>query len=88
MDEQNVKPNNAKKSSKLRSISNVYEWIGAISIFLGLLLLFVSVLAAANGDKVTSEPYVGGVILLEGLFCLFAAYVGEAIDDIRNNTTK
>jgi len=88
MDEQNVKVNDAKESSTLRSITNVYKWIGAISIFIGLFLLFISVFPASHGEKVTSEPLIGGVALFEGLFSLFAAYVGEAIDDIRNNTKK
>ena len=72
-------------STGLSKVSKVYRWIGVIFIILGLFLLFGSIVAAINNERITSEPFLGAYFLSGGLFTLFAGYVGEAIDDIRNN---
>ena len=72
-------------STGLSKVSKVYRWIGVIFIILGLFLLFGSIVAAINNERITSEPFFGAYFLSGGLFTLFAGYVGEAIDDIRNN---
>ena len=72
-------------STELSKVSKVYRWIGVIFIILGLFLLFGSIVAAINNERITSEPFFGAYFLSGGLFTLFAGYVGEAIDDIRNN---
>ena len=74
-------------STGLSKVSKVYRWIGVIFIILGLFLLFGSIVAAINNERITSEPLFGAYFLSGGLFTLFAGYVGEAIDDIRNNKT-
>ena len=75
-------------STGLSKVSKVYRWIGVIFIILGLFLLFGSIVAAINNERITSEPFFGAYFLSGGLFTLFAGYVGEAIDDIRNNKTN
>ena len=75
-------------STGLSKVSKVYRWIGVIFIILGLFLLFGSIVAAINNERITSEPFFGAYFLSGGLFTLFAGYVGEAIDDIRNNMKK
>lgn len=75
-------------STGLGKVSKVYRWIGVIFIILGLFLLFGSIVAAINNERITSEPFFGAYFLSGGLFTLFAGYVGEAIDDIRNNTNN
>ena len=72
----------------LSKISKVYKWIGAIFIALGLFLLIGSIIAIVNNSRVSSEPIFGAYFLSGGLFTLFAGYIGQAIDDIRNNTKK
>ena len=72
----------------LRRISNIYIWLGSISIVLGLFLLIGSIIAAINNEKITSEPFFGAYFLSGGMFSLLAGYIGDAIDDIRNNTKK
>ena len=72
----------------LSKVSKVYRWIGTIFIALGLFLLVGSIAATAHGDRVSSEPFFGAYFLLGGLFSLFAGYVGQAIDDIRNSLKK
>ncbi len=72
-------------STGLSKVSKVYRWIGVIFIILGLFLLFGSIVAAINNERITSEPFFGAYFLSGGLFTLFAGYVGEAIDDIRNS---
>ena len=72
-------------STGLSKVSKVYRWIGVIFIILGLFLLFGSIVAAINNERISSEPFFGAYFLSGGLFTLFAGYVGEAIDDIRNN---
>lgn len=74
--------------SSLSRLSKVYKCIGTISIVLGLFLLIVSIGVAIHGDRVSSEPIVGVFLLSEGVFMLFAGCIGQAIDDIRNNTEK
>ena len=74
--------------TSLSKVSRVYKWIGTISIVLGLFLLIGSIIAAINNEKITSEPFFGAYFLSGGLFTLFAGYIGQAIDDIRNNTKK
>ena len=76
------------QGTKLTKLSNIYEWIGKILIVIGLFLLIGSVIALVNDERVTLEPVVGGYSLFSGLFLLFAAYVGKAIDEIRNNSYK
>ena len=72
----------------LSKVSKVYRWIGTIFIALGLFLLIGSIVATAHGDRVSSEPFFGAYFLSGGLFTLFAGYVGQAIDDIRNGLRK
>lgn len=72
----------------LSKVSKVYKWIGVIFIALGLFLLVGSLIAAIHEERVTSEPVYGAYFLFSGLFALFAAYVGQAIDDIRNSLNK
>ena len=72
----------------LSKVSRVYKWIGIISIVLGLFLIIGSIFAAINNERITSEPFFGAYFLSGGLFALFAGYIGEAIDDIRNNIKK
>ena len=69
----------------LSKVSKVYSWIGAIFIDLGLFLLIGSIIATANDSRVSSEPIFGAYFLSGGLFTLFAGYIGQAIDDIRNS---
>lgn len=76
------------QGTKLTKLSNIYEWIGKITIAIGLFLLIGSILASMNNERVTIEPVVGGVCLFGGLSLLFAAYVGKAVDEIRNNSYK
>lgn len=75
-------------SSNLSKVSKIYRLIGVIFIVLGLFLLVGSIIAAANGEKVSNEPFFGVYSLSGGLFMLFAGYIGQAIDDIRNNIMK
>ena len=75
-------------STGLSKVSRVYRWIGAIFIALGIFLLIGSIIAVSHGDRVTSEPIFGAYFLSGGLFTLFAGYVGQAIDDIRNSLKK
>lgn len=75
-------------STGLSKVSKVYKWIGAIFIALGLFLLIGSIAAVIHGDRVSSEPAFGAYFLSGGLFALFAGYVGQAIDDIRNSMRK
>ena len=72
----------------LLKISYIYKWVGGILIALGLFLLFGSLIAAIDDENVTNEPMFGAFFLSGGIFSLFAGYLGEAIDDIRNNTKK
>ena len=72
----------------LSKVSRVYKWIGAIFIALGLFLLIGSIAAVIHGDRISSEPIFGAYLLSGGLFTLFAGYVGQGIDDIRNSMRK
>lgn len=72
----------------LNRVSKVYRWLGVLSILLGLFLLIGSIAAAIHGDRISSEPIFGAYFLSGGLFMLFAGYVGQAIDDIRNCQKK
>ncbi len=72
----------------LSKVSSVYKRIGMIFLALGLFLLIGSIAATFSGDGVTSEPFLGAFFLSGGLFTLFAVYVGQAIDDIRNSLKK
>lgn len=72
----------------LSKVSKIYRWIGVFFIVLGLFLLIGSIAATAHGDRVTSKPIFGAYFLSGGLFTLFAGYVGQAIDDIRNSIKK
>lgn len=78
----------ANDKTGLLKISYIYKWIGGILIALGLFLLFGSLIAAIDDENVTNEPMFGAFFLSGGIFSLFAGYLGEAIDDIRNNTKK
>lgn len=82
------KSNMQRENGGLRKISTIYTWLGAIFIGLGLFLLVGSIVAAIDNKKITNEPIFGLYFLSGGLFALFAGYIGEAIDDIRNNTKK
>lgn len=82
------KTNMQSENGGLRKISTIYTWLGAISIGLGLFLLIGSIVAAIDDKRITDEPIYGLYFLSGGLFALFAGYIGEAIDDIRNNTKK
>lgn len=72
-------------ATSLSKVSKVYKWIGAIFIALGLFLLFGSIIATANDNRICSEPIFGAYFLSGGLATLFAGYIGQAIDDIRNS---
>jgi hypothetical protein len=72
----------------LSKVSRVYKWIGAIFIALGLFLLIGSIVAFFHSEKISGEPIFGAYFLYGGLFALFAGYVGQAIDDIRNSLRK
>ena len=72
----------------LSKVSRVYKWVGAIFIALGLFLLIGSIAAVIHGDRISSEPIFGAYLLSGGLFTLFAGYVGQGIDDIRNSMRK
>lgn len=69
----------------LSKISKVYKWIGGIFIALGLFLLIGSIVATIDDKRVGSEPFFGAYFLSGGLFTLFAGYIGQAIDDVRNS---
>ena len=71
--------------TSLSKVSKVYKWIGAIFIALGLFLLIGSIIATANDNRISSEPIFGAYFLSGGLVTLFAGYIGQAIDDIRNS---
>lgn len=75
-------------TTSLSKVSRVYKWIGVIFIALGLFLLIGSIAAVIRGDRVSSEPIFGAYFLSGGLFALFAGYIGQAIDDIRNSMRK
>ena len=75
-------------NSGLRRVSVVYIRLGAISVVLGLFLLIGSIIAAINGERITTEPFFGAYFLSGGMFSIIVGYIGEAIDDIRNNTNK
>ena len=72
----------------LSKASRVYKWIGVIFVALGLFLLIGSIAAVIRGDRVSSEPIFGAYFLSGGLFALFAGYIGQAVDDIRNSMRK
>ena len=75
-------------STGLSKVSKSYKWIGGFSIGLGLFLLIGSIVASIKNDRITSEPFWGAYFLFGGMFSLFAGYIGEAIDEIRNNSKK
>lgn len=75
-------------TTNLSKVSRIYRMIGVFFIVLGLFLLIGSIIAATHGERVSSEPFFGAYSLSGGLFMLFAGYIGQAIDDIRNNIMK
>ena len=48
-------------------------------------LLIGSIIATANDNRICSEPIFGAYFLSGGLATLFAGYIGQSIDDIRNS---
>lgn len=87
LDDQQKKSMQSGKSG-LRRVSVVYIRLGAISVVLGLFLLIGSIIAAINDERITTEPFFGAYLLSGGMFSIIVGYIGEAIDDIRNNTSK
>lgn len=69
----------------LRKLVRVYMWIGFVAIVLGLVIFLIGVSDPSDkGDGITG----GLAVFFGGLFTIFAGCIGEAIDDIRNNTKK
>ena len=69
-------------------VSKVYKWVGSVLIVLGLFLLIGSIVVAIHGDRISNEPILDAFFLSGGLFMLFAGYIGQAIDELRNNLQK
>lgn len=83
--------NNQQKQSEtsgktwLNKLSNVYLWIGSIALILGFTVFFIGI--SDIEDK--GEGIGWGIgVFFGGLFTIFMGCIGEAIDDIRNNTKK
>lgn len=71
--------------SWLKKLSKIYIWIGCFALAFGIFIFLNGVTDIE--DK--AEAVGGGLgVFFGGLFTLFAGYIGEAIDDIRNNTKK
>ena len=83
-DKQKMEKDSDTKSA-LRVISNVYIWIGNVALILGIIYFIIGV----SDPKHNANAIIGGIgVFFGGLFTIFAARTGEAIDDIRNNTKK
>ncbi|MDY6250778.1 MAG: hypothetical protein SPL64_06770 [Bacteroidaceae bacterium] len=70
----------------LKKLSIAYVWIGCIALFFGFVLFTYGLSDPRDkGDAITA-----GIIgaFFGGLFTIFMGCIGEAIDDIRNNTKK
>lgn len=69
----------------LKKLSNAYVWIGCIALGLG----FVGFVSGISDPRDKGEAIGAGIgVFFVGLFTIFAGCIGEAIDDIRNNTKK
>jgi len=76
---------NPSEKSMLRKLSNIYIWIGGIALILGFIFFLIGI--SDPNDK--ADAIGGGIgVFFGGLFTIFAGCIGEAIDDIRNNTKK
>lgn len=79
--QQNVSVSDRK--TWLRKMSYAYMCIGCIVFALGI-ILFITGVSNSKEDAIT----VGVCMFFGGLFTVFVGCIGEAIDDIRNNTKK
>lgn len=69
----------------LKKLSNAYVWIGCIALIFG----FVVFINGVSDPRDKGDAIGGGIgVFFGGLFTIFAGCIGEAIDDIRNNTKK
>lgn len=69
-------------NSGLRKISNVFKVIGVLALAAAI---FSFLSAFTNGGEWVIAAFGS---LLGGLNLIFLGYVGEAINDIRDNTSK
>ena len=78
---QNVSQSVSSEKSCLRKISGIYIWIGGFVLVFGI-IGFLSGIINEKPDALGA----GVGLFFGGLFTIFAGCIGEAIDDIRNNT--
>ena len=77
--------NDSNTKSALRVLSDIYIWIGNVALILGIIYFIIGV----SDPNHNADAIIGGIgVFFGGLFTIFAARIGEAIDDIRNNTKK
>ena len=69
----------------LRKLSSAYMWIGCIALIFGL-IVFINGISDPRDKGEAIGASIG--VFFGGLFTIFAGCIGEAIDDIRNNTKK
>lgn len=76
------------RKSSLAKISNVFKILGIILLILGMITL-IAFFIAVSKRKAEPNEIIGPILeIISGLFIRFAGFIGEAIDDIRNNTNK
>lgn len=81
------KPQGSTSSQKslLQRLSIIYQALGVIIMVIGVVLLIASFNAGRDANVVSISAII---CLFGGLGVLFAGAIGEAINDIRENTKK
>ena len=80
--QENSNPKN-DDSTLLKTVSEIYKWIGGALLFVGVVALLAVLLNGSDNDDNYISIFASAIV--GGLFTLFAGCIGEAVDDMRNS---